>query len=295
MLIFGRRNSFMKWIIFDYLPANVDSFASLNYSMLILGRRSFKKWVRQCSKKNTVKSKGRTGEVDSEQRIKEEEERKKKEVGTHLGTTSEEGTKVVVAKYGMDHGDWSTMNVRGSHGCGLWKGVSLGRGEFWEQVYFRVGSGVRVWFWKVQWCSMEGVAGPVPIDFSSCDRSGCGGGFLYSVDHLLAQCPVASYLWVGSAGRSVRGFVELGKGSGGEEASEGLGFGSPIFIVAHLAGKEPSYFPRGCLLGVLVGIKISLCFVRLGVCAGAQALYLCVHALAQHSIGVHALKLLRPA
>ncbi|XP_028126897.1 uncharacterized protein LOC114323475 isoform X2 [Camellia sinensis] len=45
MLIFGRRNSFMKWIIFDYLPANDDSFASLNYSLLILGRRSFKKWV----------------------------------------------------------------------------------------------------------------------------------------------------------------------------------------------------------------------------------------------------------
>lgn len=87
--------------------------------------------------------------------------------------------RVVVAEYGVDHGDWSTMNVRGSYGCGLWKDIWLGRGEFWKQVYFRVGSGVSVWFWKDQWCSVGGAAGSVPADFSSCDRFGCGGGFLF--------------------------------------------------------------------------------------------------------------------
>lgn len=63
-----------------------------------------------------------------------------------------------------------------------------------------------------------------------------------------------------------------------QEASEGLGFGSSIFDVAHLAREKPSYFPGGCAFGVLVGIKVSPCFVRLSVWAGrSRFVYLFGH------------------
>lgn len=63
-----------------------------------------------------------------------------------------------------------------------------------------------------------------------------------------------------------------------QEASEGLGFGSSIFDVAHLAREKPSYFPGGCAFFVLVGIKVSPCFVRLSVWAGrSRFVYLFGH------------------
>lgn len=39
-----------------------------------------------------------------------------------------------------------------SHGSDLWKGIWLGRGEFWRWINFNVGGGPRVRFWTDWWC-----------------------------------------------------------------------------------------------------------------------------------------------
>jgi hypothetical protein len=38
--------------------------------------------------------------------------------------------RVIVAKYGLDMGGWFSLKPRGTHGCGLWKGIMLGQDLF---------------------------------------------------------------------------------------------------------------------------------------------------------------------
>uniref|UniRef100_A0A2N9HQT2 Reverse transcriptase domain-containing protein n=1 Tax=Fagus sylvatica TaxID=28930 RepID=A0A2N9HQT2_FAGSY len=60
--------------------------------------------------------------------------------------------RVIAAKYGEEWGGWQSKPYRGSHGCGLWKGISGGWGTLLEQITFSAGRGDRIRFWLDKWC-----------------------------------------------------------------------------------------------------------------------------------------------
>jgi hypothetical protein len=51
---------------------------------------------------------------------------------------------VVVAKYGVGRGGWSSNTPRGTHGCSLWKHICMGWEAFSMHIHFEVGLGSRV-------------------------------------------------------------------------------------------------------------------------------------------------------
>ena len=61
--------------------------------------------------------------------------------------------RVIAAKYGVEWGGWQSKPCRGSHGCGLWKSISLGWGTLLEHIKFSAGRGDRLRFWVDKWCS----------------------------------------------------------------------------------------------------------------------------------------------
>jgi hypothetical protein len=59
---------------------------------------------------------------------------------------------VMAARYGVVGGGWCTRQVRGPHGCGLWKGIMLGWEHFSTYMSYTVGMGDRVHLWHDRWC-----------------------------------------------------------------------------------------------------------------------------------------------
>lgn len=75
---------------------------------------------------------------------------------------------VLVMKYGEEWGDSCTKNVHGTHGCGLWKGINMGREGFLHYIPFEVGEGSQFQFWQDSWCGDQPLSMAVPdlYDFS---------------------------------------------------------------------------------------------------------------------------------
>uniref|UniRef100_A0A2N9FD38 SMP-LTD domain-containing protein n=1 Tax=Fagus sylvatica TaxID=28930 RepID=A0A2N9FD38_FAGSY len=80
--------------------------------------------------------------------------------------------RVIVAKYGLDMGGWFSLKPRGTHGCGLWKGIMLGRDLFSQHIELIPGQGNRILFWHDSWCGMTPLKSLFPVMFScSSDKS----------------------------------------------------------------------------------------------------------------------------
>ena len=55
---------------------------------------------------------------------------------------------VIRGKYGEDRGGWCSREVREAHGVGLWKGIRMDWELVGARIYFSVGNGRRVRFWR---------------------------------------------------------------------------------------------------------------------------------------------------
>ena len=58
----------------------------------------------------------------------------------------------MASRHGVVHRGWGTRPVRGSYGCGLWKGIMMGWDQFQNHLRFTVGMGDRVRLWHDRWC-----------------------------------------------------------------------------------------------------------------------------------------------
>ena len=52
----------------------------------------------------------------------------------------------IATKYGVDSGGWCIRDVRGTHGCGMWKNIRAGAGSFFRHVEYAVGEGHHICF-----------------------------------------------------------------------------------------------------------------------------------------------------
>ncbi len=57
-----------------------------------------------------------------------------------------------MAKVGVDPGGWRTKTIRGTHGCGLWKGILSGWAVFSQHFELVAGLGNYIRFWQDKWC-----------------------------------------------------------------------------------------------------------------------------------------------
>uniref|UniRef100_A0A2N9EX59 Reverse transcriptase domain-containing protein n=1 Tax=Fagus sylvatica TaxID=28930 RepID=A0A2N9EX59_FAGSY len=59
---------------------------------------------------------------------------------------------LISAKYGNSFGGWTTRELHGRYGSGLWKHIIKGWGMFTRHVHFEVGDGSKTKFWDDVWC-----------------------------------------------------------------------------------------------------------------------------------------------
>ena len=66
-------------------------------------------------------------------------------------------------KYGEDQGGWCSREVREGYGVRLWKAIRKLSHLVNTRIYFVVGNGQRVSFWKDKWCETS----PLCVSFPS--------------------------------------------------------------------------------------------------------------------------------
>jgi hypothetical protein len=59
---------------------------------------------------------------------------------------------LISAKYGSSSGGWTTREVIGPYGSGLWMHIRKGWGSFARHLHFEVGNGSKTKFWNDVWC-----------------------------------------------------------------------------------------------------------------------------------------------
>jgi hypothetical protein len=89
--------------------------------------------------------------------------------------------RVIVAKYGLEGGGWSSIKPKGTHGCGLWKGIMSGRDFIFQHVELVAGKGDRILFWHDIWCGETSLKTLFPVLFS------CSSNKSASIESLLSR------------------------------------------------------------------------------------------------------------
>ena len=66
--------------------------------------------------------------------------------------------KVIRSKFGEDYGGWSSGDINGGFGVGLWKEIRKEWPQLIQNSYFTLGNGRRIRFWKDVWCGEEALS-----------------------------------------------------------------------------------------------------------------------------------------
>ena len=70
---------------------------------------------------------------------------------------------MIKRKYGEEQRGWCSKEVKGGYGVGLWKSLRKDWDVVRSRLFFVVGNGQRVKFWKDFWCENE----PLCVSFPS--------------------------------------------------------------------------------------------------------------------------------
>ena len=89
--------------------------------------------------------------------------------------------RVIVAKYGLEGGGWSSIKPKGTHACGLWKVIMSGRDFIFQHVELVAGKGDRILFWHDIWCGETSLKTLFPVLFS------CSSNKSASIESLLSR------------------------------------------------------------------------------------------------------------
>ena len=73
--------------------------------------------------------------------------------------------KVIRSKFGEDYGGWSSGDIKGGFGVGLWKEIRKEWTHLFQNTYLDLGNGSRISFWKDAWCGEEALSLTFPYLF----------------------------------------------------------------------------------------------------------------------------------
>lgn len=59
---------------------------------------------------------------------------------------------VIEKKYAVSGGQWTSLLVRSSYGCSIWRSIRSLWDFFSKYVRFLAGDGMRIRFWHDGWC-----------------------------------------------------------------------------------------------------------------------------------------------